>query len=937
MSSRKNSYKNNTTKLGGRIKESETKYRALFEDAPISLWEEDFTEIKKYIEKKRARGIKDFRKYFTKNLRAVARCAGLVKVVDVNKATLKIYKAKSKKEFRSGLGAVFSKESLEVFKEELVAVAEGKTRFESEAVNKTLSGEEINVSLLWVAAPNHEKTLSKVFVSIVDVTRRKKAEEALRESEEMYKTLVETDPDAVTVTDLKGNITHVSRRTLELHGFKNAEELIGKNSVLFIAPEDRGKARRNLQKTLKEGFVRNMEYTLLRKDGTRFIGGLSASLIKDAYGKPKAFIGTTRDITQRKRMEEALKASEKKYSTLVEKGNDGIIIIQDGLLKFVNPPIAKITGFSKEEAVGKPFTSFVSPEYKKLVLERYKKRLKGEKVPEKYEIEIVAKNGTKIPVEISASLIEHEGRPADMAILRDITERKEVEKILEEEKKKMETIFKTTEEGLALYDKEGRIVDVNPAFEKLFGLKESPIDVERKEVIQNEAKFHKYKIERFDDPLRTQREVYSGKPVPHVLIKIHSHPPRYLEGNYVPIKDKQGDAVGMSASFRDVTVLKSQAEKIAKQLVEVERQKNRWEAVFGNVEEGVLIMDRELHIISANAACELMSGCTEKEMVGKKHYDVFGCHDRTGRYFPEFDPLAKVLATKEPIPYDEHLHCGKNGDERWVGVSYTPIVNENGRIEQMVGVIRDITAIKELEKAKSEFVSVASHELRTPLTVVNGYLSLLLSGDLGKFDDPGFQANLRPVLDKVYNETQRLTKLVQELLNVSRIEDGRIKLTLRKVSVIETIDEVVKEFGGLAEDKGIRLVAKYNLNEAADSSYVMADKDKLKQILVNLIDNAIKYTDVGGKVTVECFLENGLLHTQVKDTGVGIPANMLPRIFEKFQQGPGGSYLKENKGTGLGLFVVKSLVELHKGKIWVDSTVGKGAKFTFALPGVAAA
>ena len=116
----------------------------------------------------------------------------------------------------------------------------------------------------------------------------------------------------------------------------------------------------------------------------------------------------------------------------------------------------------------------------------------------------------------------------------------------------------------------------------------------------------------------------------------------------------------------------------------------------------------------------------------------------------------------------------------------------------------------------------------------------------------------------------------------------------------------------------------------------MADKDKLKQIFVNLIDNAIKYTNEGGKVTVECFLENGLLHTRVKDTGVGIPANMLPRVFEKFQQGSEESYLKENKGTGLGLFVVKSLVELHKGKIWVDSTVDKGTKFTFTLPGVAA-
>ena len=117
---------------------------------------------------------------------------------------------------------------------------------------------------------------------------------------------------------------------------------------------------------------------------------------------------------------------------------------------------------------------------------------------------------------------------------------------------------------------------------------------------------------------------------------------------------------------------------------------------------------------------------------------------------------------------------------------------------------------------------------------------------------------------------------------------------------------------------------------------MLADKDKFKQILVNLIDNAIKYTGSGGRISIECHQENGFLHTQVNDTGAGIPPNILPRIFEKFQQGGVSVYLKENKGTGLGLFVVKSLVELHKGQIWVDSAAGKGTRFTFTLPLVAA-
>jgi len=253
---------------------------------------------------------------------------------------------------------------------------------------------------------------------------------AMRESEEKFRTISESAKDAIVVMDNDGNTRYWNRAAEEMFGY-TSDEVVGKGLHHIIAPEkyheahERGFSR---FKDTGEGPVvgKTVELSALRKDGSEFPVELSISSIK-VGGKWNA-VAIIRDITERKRQQEALEVSERKYSTLVESSNDGIFIIQDERVAFANQNLSHYLHYSIEEIIGEPFIQFVAPEYRDMVMERYRKRLAGEDVPSRYEVELLSKDGTGVPVELNASTIEHEGRAADMVVMRDITERKAAEK-----------------------------------------------------------------------------------------------------------------------------------------------------------------------------------------------------------------------------------------------------------------------------------------------------------------------------------------------------------------------------------------------------------------------------------------------------------------------------------------------------------------------------
>jgi len=257
--------------------------------------------------------------------------------------------------------------------------------------------------------------------------------------------------------------------------------------------------------------------------------------------------------------------------------------------------------------------------------------------------------------------------------------------------------------------------------------------------------------------------------------------------------------------------------------------------------------------------------------------------------------------------------------------SQTKEFNEKltSEVENATVELRQANAeLKKLDRAKSEFISIASHQLRTPLTVIKGYASMMLDGSFGEMSKP-----IHDNMEKVFDSNERLIGLVEDLLNVSRIESGRLKFDYEKAQLNEIVASVVEELAPNVKAK--ELYIKYE--NPVDLPAMMLDKRKIRQVIINIIDNSVKYTKEGGiNITLE--KKDKLLRFCITDTGMGISASDLPNLFKKFSRGEDTSIV-HTEGTGLGLYVGKQMVEAHGGKIWAESEgVGKGAKFCFELP-----
>lgn len=341
-----------------------------------------------------------------------------------------------------------------------------------------------------------------------------------------------------------------------------------------------------------------------------------------------------------------------------------------------------------------------------------------------------------------------------------------------------------------------------------------------------------------------------------------------------------------------------------------EQERDKTLAIINNFADGLLVFDKENKLSLVNPQAELFFQIKGQDLIGKSISEI--------GHLPNVMPLVDLLTEKIKSIYRKKLPLREN---LILEVSSVSIVSKDEKIGTLI-ILHDVTRENLVEKLKTEFVSLSAHQLRTPLSAIKWILKMLLDGDLGPLNK-----EQKEFLEKAFYSNERMINLINDLLNITRIEEGRFLFEFKPADIIEVTEKIIDSFKDEIERKKIKFEFK---KPPKKLSPISLDVEKIKLAIENLIDNAITYTPEGGRVYVSLKGNKEILFS-VKDSGIGIPEDQKERVFTKFFRAKNALKI-ETEGSGLGLYITKNIIEAHGGKIWFESKENKGSTFYFTLP-----
>ena len=351
---------------------------------------------------------------------------------------------------------------------------------------------------------------------------------------------------------------------------------------------------------------------------------------------------------------------------------------------------------------------------------------------------------------------------------------------------------------------------------------------------------------------------------------------------------------------------------------EIEEEKNKTRAALISLSDGLIVFNRQKKITLVNPKAEKILGVKENKILNKTMKEIINT--------PNLNALYKALGKKVKWTEQKYELILEKPFKKFYQVSIAQVAVEEATVGLML-ILRDVTRDKEIDRMKTEFISVAAHQLRTPLSAVKWTLQMILDGDMGKIDP-----EVNEYLKKSYQSNERMINLVNDLLNISRIEKGHFLYNLESVSIKDLIKGIISDSMDLAAKQKIKIKFNMPKNEICK---IKADYQKIKLAIQNLVDNAIKYSTGRDEVVINLkqIKENGddFIQIEVKDYGIGISEQGQKRLFSKFFRGE-NAIMMQTDGSGLGLFIVKNIIEAHGGKIWFQSKENQGSTFYIKLP-----
>ncbi len=376
-------------------------------------------------------------------------------------------------------------------------------------------------------------------------------------------------------------------------------------------------------------------------------------------------------------------------------------------------------------------------------------------------------------------------------------------------------------------------------------------------------------------------------------------------------------AIGNAEVYRLIT---QQAQELGQMLRHQQEESTKSQAILASIADGVVVNSADGETILVNPAASRILDTPGEELMGQDYHDLFSALG--GQSGAEAISAMEALLNSSDSKVHKAFKTTLEMETQVVRAHLSPVLSPRGDFLGAVTILRDVTKEVEADRAKSEFVSTVSHELRTPMTSIKGYTDLIHAGAVGPIND-----EQKRFLGIIKDNTERLTALINDLLDISRVESGRVRFEPKLMQITDVISNVIKVMAVPAENKGQTLT--YEVSGRIPE--IVGDRDRLNQVITNLVGNAIRYTPEDGEIEVRVYPVEGAVRVDVQDNGIGIAPDDLGHLFERFYRAD-HPLVMETTGTGLGLSITKMFIEMHGGRVWVESELGQGSTFTFILP-----